>query len=209
MDASPLTLRLKAGTAELHLRAERSGIMRELLRGELQRDGYCRLLRNLHPVYSVLEHALEPAPSSSPMLMSLGRAGAIARDLDDLHGPAWREEIAVMPACERYVHRLALLQADQPWLLAAHAYVRYLGDLNGGQILRALVTRSLGLAGRVGTAFFDFSPAKPGALARHYREALDSMALNSTEAASVVDEARLAFALNIELFEQLGSWRND
>jgi heme oxygenase len=42
-------------------------------------------------------------------------------------------------------------------LLLAHAYVRYLGDLSGGQIIGGRIRRAYGLKGTEGTAFYDFS----------------------------------------------------
>jgi heme oxygenase len=41
--------------------------------------------------------------------------------------------------------------------LLAHAYVRYLGDLSGGQIIGGRIKRAYGLKGKEGTAFYDFS----------------------------------------------------
>jgi heme oxygenase len=46
-------------TKVLHLEAERTGIIRDLLRGEASRHGYVLLLRNLLPAYQAMEHGLE------------------------------------------------------------------------------------------------------------------------------------------------------
>ena len=45
-------------TRNLHLEAERSGIIRELLRGNASRNGYILLLRNLLPAYQAMEQGL-------------------------------------------------------------------------------------------------------------------------------------------------------
>ena len=45
-------------TKALHVEAERSGIIRELLRGSATRDGYILLLRNLLPAYQAMEKGL-------------------------------------------------------------------------------------------------------------------------------------------------------
>ena len=50
-----LYLRTKA----LHLEAERTGIIRDLLRAKASREGYILLLRNLLPAYQAMEHGLE------------------------------------------------------------------------------------------------------------------------------------------------------
>ena len=46
-------------TKTLHVEAERTGIIRDLLRGEASREGYALLLRNLLPAYQAMEQGLE------------------------------------------------------------------------------------------------------------------------------------------------------
>ncbi len=57
----PLAGRLRAATKELHTVVERAGVMQPLLRGQLPRTDYLRLLRNLHPIYHALETGLAQA----------------------------------------------------------------------------------------------------------------------------------------------------
>ena len=45
-----LALQLRTDTRALLTEVERTGVMRLLLRGQLDRAGYCALLRNLHAV---------------------------------------------------------------------------------------------------------------------------------------------------------------
>ena len=209
-DASPrqpLATALREGTFALHREAERAGIMRELLRGRVTRGGYCALLRNLHALYWTLEanltrHAADPAIALIP-LPALARGAALASDLESLYGACWEQEIPLQPAMVRYVERLDDVARTDPRALLAHAYVRYLGDLSGGQIVRRVIASALALTEDSGQAFYRFSKA-PEALAARLRSALDSSALTSEEQARLVDEARLAFRYHIELFEQLG-----
>jgi hypothetical protein len=51
------------------------------------------------------------------------------------------------------------LDQSRPALLLAHAYVRYLGDLSAGQLLRGIVARGAALAGTTAVAFYDFGDA--------------------------------------------------
>lgn len=203
----PLATALREGTAELHREAERAGIMRELLRGRVTRGGYCALLRNLHALYVALEanllrHAADPAIGliSLPVL---ARGAPLASDLESLHGAQWEQEIPLRPATVRYIERLDDLARTEPRALLAHAYVRYLGDLSGGQILRRVVASALALTEDSGQAFYRFAES-PEVLAARLRSALHSIALTPEEQARLVDEARLAFRHHIELFEQLG-----
>ena len=203
---STLATALREGTVELHREAERAGIMRELLRGRISRGGYCALLRNLHALYVTLEahlkrHAADPAIALIPLPV-LARGAALVSDLESLHGARWEREIPLQPAIVRYVERLDDVARSDPRALLAHAYVRYLGDLSGGQIVCRVIAPALALTEDSGQAFYRFSEA-PEVLAARLRSALDSIALTPAEQARLVDEARLAFRYHIELFEQL------
>ena len=72
-----------------------------------------------------------------------GFFGSLERDLDFLHGPAWRSQLGITAACQDYLYHLQHLSVADPERLVAHAYVRYLGDLSGGQQLKGIVARSL------------------------------------------------------------------
>lgn len=204
----PLADRLRTTTRDLHRSVERAGLMPALLRGQLPRAGYLLLLRNLHALYEALEaglarHAGHPRLLPLP-LPALARAGVLAADLEVLHGPGWALALPLCAATRAYVDRLHLLADRQPALLAAHAYVRYLGDLNGGQVLARLVGQGLQLAPGQGVAFYDFGPAeRVAALARAFRVGLDGIAPDEAAAQALVDEACGAFVRHGELFEQL------
>jgi heme oxygenase (biliverdin-producing, ferredoxin) len=200
---------LRTETHALHRQVEASGVMSSLLRGQIDRAGYLRLQRNLYTVYEALEPALAQHAQHAS-LAPLGcarfrRLELLAADLQALGGVAWAQEIAVVPAAADYANHLHRLAAQQPALLAAHAYVRYLGDLSGGQLLRGIVARALGLPGGIGTGFFDFGDAATvAALAASFRSGLDALALVEVSAQDLVHEAQHAFSLHAELFEALG-----
>lgn len=213
-DPSPsdagLTERLRLGTRELHLAAERCGLMAALLGGRIQRGAYLQLLRNLHALYAVLETALarrqaEPAWEvlADPVLH---RTAALAADLLHLHGPGWPEDLPLTDAAAAYADRLQQLADEASPALAAHAYVRYLGDLHGGQVLRRRVGLALGLAGDTGLAFYAFGPDEGlPALRAALRQALGSLPLSAAQQQAVVDEARWGFKQHIRLFDELAA----
>jgi heme oxygenase len=204
----PLAARLRTATHELHRLVERAGLMPALLRGQLPMAGYLALLRNLQPIYAALEsglarHAAHPQLAPLP-LAGLARAPALAADLESLHGPGWALDLTLCAAAQAYVGRLQQLADHQPALLAAHAYVRYLGDLNGGQVLARRVGQALRLSPGQGLAFYDFGPDEQAAAqARALRDGLDAIAPDEPAAQALVDEACAAFERHRELFEQL------
>lgn len=205
-----LAQRLRDGTHSLHSRTERAGVMPALLRGALPAAGFALLQRNLLAIYAALEpalHAHAHHPALAPLHQpALARGAALAADLQALHGPGWASALPVLPAAQLYADRLCLLAHSQPALLAAHAYVRYLGDLSGGQALGRVVRRAYGLVGLAGSGFFDFGPPEQvKRMVQQFRDALDALPLDEPQAQALVAEAQWAFVQHARLFEALAA----
>ena len=199
---------LRTETHDLHTQVERSPFMSALLRGRLDRTAYGALLRNLHAIYAALEPALArhaQDPDLSPlMLPGLPREASLRHDLDALHGGDWHSTFPLQPATLRYVARLHALDATRPGLLAAHSYVRYLGDLSGGQVLGRIVREAFGLPAGPGTAFYAFGTAAEAAqLKKAYRAGMEALRPDAAAVRAIVDEARLGFELHGQLFDEL------
>lgn len=198
---------LRRRTQALHARAERSGVFADLLRGRGSREGYALLMRNLLPAYECMERELERrrgAPGAGALaLPCLYRSARLAADLAALGGPGWRAALALLPAGQRYADAVAASAAGGGERLLAHAYVRYLGDLSGGQLLKPLLSRSLGLDGRALT-FYDFPEI--GDVARfkaELRRSIDAAGERLADAQAVLAEAETAFRLNVEVSESV------
>ena len=189
-------------TKTLHIEAERTGIIRDLLRGEASREGYALLLRNLLPAYQAMEQGLERHLRSPGVGVlahyRLDRAPAIESDLQALCGARW-DQLPLLPAGDLYAQRIAKAAEGDGSRLIAHAYTRYLGDLSGGQILQRLLGRSPGL-GPAELSFYDFPRFSDlDALKADYRKALDHAGVVAADRRAVVEEAAIAFSLNIDL----------
>lgn len=203
-----LPARLKRETHDLHALAERAGAMGELLRGRIDRPTYCALLRNLHAIYEALERALDAHAARDfvkPLaLPALRREGRLADDLEALHGGDWRRGIALEPATEAYVERLGVLEREGSIALVAHAYVRYLGDLFGGQVLCRIVRERFALSDEAGTRFYAYGgPERVLELRTAFRSGLAALPIAPHEIDGVVTEARWAFERHRQLFEEL------
>lgn len=200
-----LAEQLKTATRALHVEVERSALMRRLLAGRLEQRGYFALLANLAALYDCLEpllarHASHPWLTALP-LAELRRGPALHADLACIGGGAPLP--AVVDATVDYRTRLEELGRDAPGLLLAHAYVRYLGDLSGGQLLQSIVGRAYGLEAPQGLRFYDFGDAATvGAMARRFRAALERVDDPGAQQRIVV-EAEEAFRLHARMFDQL------
>ena len=182
--------------------------MAELIHGRLPRERYSALLRNLHAVYAALEAALQRQPAHAAWARvddpAKLRRTALEADLCTLQGPAWADELPLMPSAQAYAARLQQCAVSASAALVAHVYTRSLGDLHGGQILRQRVARMLDLPDSRGTAFYDFgSEGTVQALRLRLREALASLPATAAEEEAIVAEACWSFQQHVLLFNEL------
>lgn len=206
-DEGTLSHRLRSGTHTAHRSAERSAFMRALLAGRLTVDAYCALLRSLRAVYGALEEGLErhrAHPAVAAVYDArLARVDALDRDLVALGGA----RVEPAPEADAYATHVADIAGRSPHRLVAHAYVRYLGDLSGGQIIDPIVRRSIEGAAASGRAFYDFGDADTvRELATKLRTGLD--AIDHALHDDIVDEALVAFGLHESLFAALEDQRS-
>lgn len=208
--APTLARRLKEDTAALHREAERTPLMQALLSGRTTRLHYARLLQQLLPLYAGIEPRMDArtADADAPVWLreawppGLARLPALQADLAAL-SPTPR---APLPATQAYLDRLAVIDTldapDARWL--AHVYVRHLGDLSGGQMLHNALARALGEAPVL--RFHAFGDGDQVArLKSRLRGALATLPAHGPLADAAVDEACLAFAQHLRLFDEIAA----
>jgi heme oxygenase len=199
-EAAGLANALRARVRKLHTQAERGGIVRDVLDGAASLAGYLALLRNLLPGYQAMEVAL--ARQNAPYLAGLARpelyrAGAIAADLD-AYAPSWRTALPVLASGQNYAARIEACGGAQ---LIAHAYTRYLGDLNGGAVIARQMAPLLGGQALRFHSFPDI--ANLAAFRREYRAEFDRAGSMLGDWSPVLEEAALAFRMNIDISEEV------
>jgi heme oxygenase len=204
--------RLRTGTAEVHAEAEEAAFVRQLMGGQGSLADHAALLRQLRFVYAEFE-ALEPqAAADDPRLVAfldprLARSARIVADLDHLLGEGAGLDAVPGAATSAYLVRLREVASTSPTGLLAHHYVRYLGDLSGGQVISAMLRRHYDAPAEA-LSFYDFGavgdvvPYK-----RRYRELLDSAPFTEDEREALVRESVHAYRLNRFLFDELGAAR--
>lgn len=200
---------MKKQTWADHDAAEYTAYMQALLDGKLTRDDYADMVAQHYFAYQVIEAAAEKMkddPIAAPFVTdALTRIPALEQDLEYLIGPDWREKIEPNEGTKEYVARLNEVCYDWPGGFVAHHYTRYLGDLSGGQVIRAAVERAYELPDKQGVHFYVF-PGIPDykAFKIAYRDALDAAAWDEAEQAKVVDEVLKAYQLNTKVLVDCG-----
>ena len=193
-----LSAALKTSTAEAHDKAEHSVFMDDLLAGKLSVADFIALQEQSWLFYSALEDAAR-AVADHPLASgivdpALERVNALEHDLNHLHGTA------------EYIARLNDIEATKDVArLLAHHYVRYLGDLSGGQVIGRMMQRHYGVSDECVTfyRFAEIPKTKP--YKDNYRAALDALPIDAADRESLLAEAADAFLLNLNLFNALGA----
>lgn len=205
-EQTPFSTTLRESTKDLHERAHSSRFMTALFDGELTLEQYGRLVAQYRHIYGAIEDAADSLADDAvggPFVIDeLRRREAIERDLPVLLGEDWRERAEPVPATEDYVRRIRTVAAEWPGGYVAHHYVRYLGDLAGGQAVRVLLKREYGVEGD-GASFYHFDIDSVPAFRKRYRALLDAAPWDEAERRRVVTESLVAFEFNVAVLADL------
>lgn len=205
----PLSQALREHTDAAHREAEETTFVADLLAGSLDATAYRALLAQNHAIYDAFEAQLDQHadnPHLSGILdRRLDRLGALEADLDALVGPSWRSRDAaargVVTETQEYAAALTARGSDPMFILGQH-YVRYLGDLSGGQIIATMVGRHYGID-RAALSFYDFPLIGKGKPYKDaYRSELDAIGeqLSSAQRTAALGHAADAFEFNRQVF---------
>lgn len=172
---------LKELTWEKHKSAERQEFVKVLMSGNINPRFYANFLSNQKTMYQLLEITADKHNLFEGMT-DLKRTNYIDNDIVELG--FHRGDTVFVPVINEYLdHVLRLSQKDSQKLMA-HIYVRYMGDLYGGQMIAKKIPGS-------GT-FYKFK--NPEELKNTLRSRLTN---------DLADEANLCFDFAIELYRQL------
>ncbi|MBE8398872.1 biliverdin-producing heme oxygenase [Leptospira borgpetersenii] len=199
---------LREGTSEEHKAAEGSTFIRCFMKGILEKGTYTKHLEAFYFVYESMEEELERHTGNvvlkSIHFPELYRKGALLEDLQFFYETWKPTDHQPSAATQVYVKRIRNISETRPELLAAHSYVRYLGDLSGGQILKKVAARALNLPEGQGISFYEFPAIQDiNGFKQNYRAALDSLPVNDSEKQAILSESKQVFLLNQGIFSEL------
>jgi heme oxygenase len=185
---------VREASKDAHVAAERSPFMAALMKGDLPSEAYFDYLAQLAPIYESIEKWNGKLPFFD---RRLDRFERIIADLEYIGTRV------VLNETIKYVRHInKLIQKKDEVRLLAHHYVRYLGDLSGGQAIGTLVARNLSIPPNF-LSFYDFDDI--GDRVRYketYRENLDTL-IAPEDYPKFIDEAILAFDYTREIFSAL------
>lgn len=202
-----LALQLDDGTRKSHSMAENTAFVTGFFKGISTRPAFAQLVASLYFVYEAMESAFDKATDPSVKALDypeLRRVPALEDDMAYYFGVDWQSTVRPTAATKEYCDRIRSIAVDEPPLLVAHMYTRYLGDLFGGQMMGGMARSSLKLDDALGTRFYEFDEiprAKP--FIEQWYARLNDLELDAGAKQRIVDEANLVFAFNIKLFDEL------
>jgi len=171
---------LKDLTKDQHTNAERQKFVPILMSGKIEVPVYFHYLVNQHACYNVLENTYYNLPDDR-----LKRAKAIAEDIEELKlmGPIPNTCYDLESSTQNYVTYVKeKIHTEKQYL--AHIYVRYLGDLRGGQ----MIAKKIPGEGR----YYQFDDPK---------KLVESIRVRLHD--DMEDEAKLVFNFATDLFKEL------
>ena len=204
-----LALALDDGTRKSHSVAENTAFVTGFFRGIATKQAFSQLVASLYFVYEAMETAFTECDDEGVRALDypqLRRRAALEEDMAYYFGPEWRDSVQPSPATRKYVARVEEVAREAPYLLIAHMYTRYLGDLFGGQMMGGMARRSLDLDASLGTKFYEFDdiPSKDiKPFIEEWYSQLNKLELSDEQKERIVDEGNEVFRLNIEVFEEL------
>ncbi|WP_009544977.1 heme oxygenase (biliverdin-producing) [Crocosphaera subtropica] len=206
-----LALKLREGTSHSHTLAENTAFTKCFLKGIVEREPFRKLLADFYFLYSTLEQELE-RHKDDPVISKiyfpeLNRKENLVKDLEYYYGENWAADIFPSVAGQTYVARIREVSQTEPALLVAHSYVRYMGDLSGGQSLKNIARSALELPENKGTQFYEFEQIATAEARREfkgkYRDGLNALLIDETIEEKIIEEANHAFKLNRDVVHEL------
>lgn len=204
----PLSVQLREGTQDSHRLAESTSFIRTFFAGKLSISQYRNFLLQLFHVYSALEEnpdlLINDPELQKIYFPELSRVSPLSSDLNLFFGEEEWKNLPILQSTQEYVDRIRLLKSQKDYAIVAHHYTRYLGDLSGGQAMKRIVLKMFPEEFKRGISFYDF----PEILIFNdfkvaYRDRLDSLSIDDEMGQSIIQEARLAFQLNMNITEAL------
>lgn len=199
---------LREGIWDIHSMADSSTVAQDMQEAKTTLDDMKKITAGLYYIYSILEEAIEQNKEniyvSKIYYPELFRVKAIEEDLEFYFGSSWQEQIYPTVAIQLYISRIKYVAKTNPMLLIAHAYVRYMGDLSGGQMIKQMIREALNLENGKGTQFYEFEKISDIiAFKKQYRASLDTLELTQSQIQAIIGEANLGFLYNVNFFREV------
>lgn len=203
--------KIKKISWEDHQKASSSAFINKLTSGKITKNIFGIFVAQQYFIYQQLEETsknLTNYPKIAQFLdPALLRTQALTADMKfftETTSTDFFKDYVPLDATQRYVQRIKDVEKLAPISFVAHHYLRYMGDLAGGQALRAIAKREYNFSDEQGLQFYNYKDiVKSKTYRDNYRNKLNTTAWEETEENQIVAEILLVYKLNTMVFEQL------
>jgi len=195
---------------DIHSHIHRHSYAEKLLSRKFTVEDYGMYIIQLFHIYDTMEILMEETtdPIVSRFWKKFGsrlkRTDLLVLDLEYYYGNKWKSKLDTnkLYATDYYTKRLIEVYNKSPYLLLAHAYIRYFGDLSGGKIVRKRFLCNNNL--QEGMYFYQFR-TDVKQLKSDYRKFVDELGLlfSQKERELFLREVKEGYLLNYSLFTDL------
>lgn len=195
-------------TKDAHEKLEGTSFGEKWSEGTISQTEYVMYLADLYSIYCELERQLEICGNIAYLeplqIKGLYRTEALKKDMEYFNVPLG----AAGAASQEYQKHLWVVGNKNPHLLIAHVWVRYMGDLFGGQMAKKNIEKLW----PDGIAFYEYEQLKndyeikrPSSFVTTFRKILNELKLDEKEKDEVIEEAVWAFEQHIKIFQELSN----
>jgi len=184
---------LKELTWENHKKAERTKFMQRLIKRNITPQQYYVYLKNQAEAYRTLEYYASLQNMfdfENEELYPILRTASMLQDINEMEDAHEFKDAPIFGSIQLYQEYISKIKNDKNKLLA-HIYVRHMGDLSGGQIIKKLVPGP--------TQTYEFG-SNPEDLKTAIRKRLHD---------GLVDEANACFIMVQKFLEELEQYFDD
>ncbi|KAG8846915.1 hypothetical protein FRB96_001733 [Tulasnella sp. 330] len=198
---------LREATKHMHDTLSTTSGAATLLSGRMSREEYIKYLSGMWHVYGK-----ESISSDIANFLSCSSTSPSEWQKHPLYAQSFLPIPG--PIAEYIAHITALSQSQDPSLLLAHSYIRYVGDLNGGQIIKRVLVKTFDLPDDRAMSFYAFaklggasgemvaSMGDVAKLLRWFKDAMDEGVGNNMELRQrLVDETLIAYRFNGDILD--------
>jgi heme oxygenase len=129
---------LRELTKEEHRRAERTAFMNRLLKKQITPYQYYVYIKNQMHMYVNLEYYATEMGIFGSHLNVICRGPSLLDDVISMESQHGFKDAPILSSAYDYVKYIEEIKSDRDKILA-HMYVRHMGDLSGGQMIKKLV----------------------------------------------------------------------
>ncbi|SHE92569.1 heme oxygenase (biliverdin-producing) [Clostridium fallax] len=197
---------IRATSETLHDMAEHTGFIKRLLKGDANTKTYGEYIYNLYFVYKAIEDNLEKNKDNKVVekfaIPKVYRAEEMLKDVKYLLGDDYKNTELLM-STKVFVNRINVVGKEQPELLIAHAYTRYLADLFGGRTIFEIVKKHYNIPDE-GLNYYMFPKIDNlRAFVMDYHGKLNEMELCDSLREKFLNEVAISYIYNVSISNEL------